>query len=191
MLRLAFSSKLHHAKVQTHRAASMAVVLFLKILNVLCKYVRMHDCVCMFCRSQWSGQPKRFLVSSCLVWGSQSGHRLHCYQQVPREALRLRTGDCFLEFHCVCQHTDTYTYSMTGSHTYVLLALLPYLVCVCFSKHHWTATMTKRKLSKWSIWSISCSCRLNCHLWWFNIEAWAVIHSAGFRLNSLMSLNHS
>lgn len=36
----------------------------------------------------------------------------------------------------VCQHTDTYTYSMTGAHTYVLLALLPYLVCVCFSKHH-------------------------------------------------------
>lgn len=48
-----------------------------------------------------------------------------------------------------------------------------------------------RKLSKWSIWSINCSWRLNCHPWWFNIQVLAVIHSAGFRLGSLMSLNHS
>lgn len=74
------------------------------------------------------------------------------------------------------------------------MAHLPYFpisVCVCLGKHHWTATMTNRKLSKWSIWSISRSCRLNCHSWWFNIGALSVIPSAGFRLGSLMSLNHS
>lgn len=90
----------------------------------------------------------------------------------------------------VLSHVHTHTIWQRPTH----MAYLPYYptrVCVCFSKHHRTATMTNRKLSKWSIWSISCSCRLNCHPWWFNIEALAVIHSAGFRLDSLMSLNHS
>lgn len=146
-------------------------------------------CGSMFHRSQWSGQPKRLLVSSCLVWGPQSGHRIHCYQQVPRKALRLPTGNCVVEFQFVCQYTDIHTWQKATHMSF--LPYLTYLVCVCFSKHHWAATMIQRKLSKWSIWSINCSCRLNCCRWWFNIEAWAVIHSAGFRLNSLISLNHS
>lgn len=72
-----------------------------------------------------------------------------------------------------------------------ILAYYPIYVRTCLSKHHWTATMTKRKRCKWSMRSISSSCRLNCHPRWFHIEALAVIHSAGVCLDSPMSRNHS
>lgn len=79
-----------------------------------------------FHRSQRSGQPKRFSVSSCLVRGSPSGHRLHHHQQVPRKAVHLPTGDIFflVTFQFVCQYTDMYTDTIRQEPTH--MAYLPY-----------------------------------------------------------------
>lgn len=84
--------------------------------------------------------------------------------------------------------TNNRTHCLKEAHT---LALLPYLSLCMLQRTPSNCHRTNRKQSKWSMWSISCSCRLNCHPWWFNIEAFAFILSAGFHLESLMSLNHS
>lgn len=59
--------------------------------------------VCMFCRSQWSGEPKRLPVSSCLVRGPQSALWLHRHQQVSRETVCLPAGAyCHMRFSVCC-----------------------------------------------------------------------------------------
>lgn len=90
----------------------------------LCAYVSHY--VYLIGRSQWSGKPQRFLVSSCLVWGSQSGHRLHHHQQIPRKTLRLPTG-AFLWHLRLCFSMSVRTPYDRSTHTYAILALLPYL----------------------------------------------------------------
>lgn len=98
--------------------------------------------------------------------------------------------DVTFNFVCCCINC-TWTCCLIGKNTCSSLALLPYWGLCSLQWAPLNCHRTNRKRSKWSIWSVSCSCRLNCHPWWFNIEASAVILSAGFCLSSLMSLNHS